>query len=218
MKVLLLTDIHGDVENLERIVSRESFDAILCAGDLSDASEFDDYKARLGEVLDVFDAEGVLTKAVPGNMDPEEACVGELIQRRMNLHKKIASFEEFEAVGFGGGLTPFGTPFEPGGEEIRDAVSTLWNRMKSDTRVGVIHQPPENTALDLVDGENVGSAEVRQLLEEKGFDLVLTGHIHEARGRDSVSGTEVVNPGPVLEGFYGVAEIGEDVSVELKQI
>lgn len=218
MKVLLLTDIHGDVENLERIVSRESFDAILCAGDLSDASEFDDYKARLGEVLDVFDAEGVLTKAVPGNMDPEEACVGELIQRRMNLHKKIASFEEFEAVGFGGGLTPFGTPFEPDGEEIRDAVSTLWNRMKSDTRVGVIHQPPENTALDLVDGENVGSAEVRQLLEEKGFDLVLTGHIHEARGRDSVSGTEVVNPGPVLEGFYGVAEIGEDVSVELKQI
>ncbi|PSH02187.1 MAG: hypothetical protein BRC26_01825, partial [Nanohaloarchaea archaeon QH_8_44_6] len=99
MKLLLITDIHGDTENLERIIERENYDAVLCAGDLSDANEFNDYKAQLDKVLDIFEKQGVMTKAVPGNMDPEEDCVRELIQRRMNIHKKIASFGDFEAVG-----------------------------------------------------------------------------------------------------------------------
>lgn len=213
-----MTDIHGDVENLERIVSQESFDAVLCAGDLSDANEFEDYEGRLGEVLDVFEEKGNLAKAVPGNMDPEEKCVRELIDRRMNIHKKIASFEEFEAVGFGGGKTPFGTPFEPEGKEIKNAVETLHGRMKADIKVAVIHQPPKDTRLDVVDGDHVGSEEVRALIEGSDFDLLVTGHIHESRGRDSINGTEAVNPGPVMDGFYAVAEIEDEVSVELKQL
>lgn len=218
MRVLLVTDIHGDVENLERIVSRESFEAVLCAGDLSDANEFDDYGARLGDVLDVFEEEKKLTKAVPGNMDPEEDCVGELIGRRMNIHKKIASFETFDAVGFGGGKTPFGTPFEPEGDEIKAALEVLHGRMSEDSKVAVIHQPPADTKLDVVDGDHVGSPEVRSLIEEKDFDLLLTGHIHESRGRQLIDGTLAVNPGPVMEGYYAVAEIDEDVSVEMKQL
>lgn len=218
MKVLLLTDIHGDVEKLEKIVSKESFDAVLCAGDLSDANEFSDYEARLEEVLDVFDEKGVLTKTVPGNMDPEESCLKHLIERRMNIHKKIGSFEVFDAVGFGGGKTPFDTPFEPEGEEIKEALSTLYERMNSDIRVAVIHQPPKDTELDLVEGDHVGSKEVRELIEEKDFDLLLTGHIHEARGTDSINGTKMVNPGPVMEGYYGVAEFDEEISIELKQV
>lgn len=218
MRVLLVTDIHGDVENLERIVSRESFDSILCAGDLSDNNEYEDYDSNLENVLNVFEKEGVLTKAVPGNMDPEKACVKHLIERRMNLHKKIAAFETFEAVGFGGGQTPFDTPFEPEGEEIKNAVETLYERMNSDNRVAVLHQPPHNTELDVIEDDHVGSPEVRDILEDKEFDLLVTGHIHESRGRDNIKGTELVNPGPVMEGYYAVAEIDEDISVELKQL
>lgn len=218
MRVLLVTDIHGDTENLEQIVSRESFDAVLCAGDLSDDNEFDDYNEQLKQVLDVFDEGSGLTKAVPGNMDPEQDCVKQLIERRMNLHKKIAAFETFEAVGFGGGQTPFGTPFEPEGSEIQNALETLYDRMNADKRVAVIHQPPHNTELDKADGDHVGSEEVRELLENKEFDLLLTGHIHESRGRDEINGTVLVNPGPVMEGYYGVAEIDEEISVELKQV
>lgn len=218
MKVLLVTDIHGDTEKLEKIIDREDADAVLCAGDLSDANEFEDYEGNLSEVLEVFEKQGLMTKAVPGNMDPEEACVKQLIQRRMNIHKKIGSFEKFEAVGFGGGQTPFGTPFEPEGEEIQTALSTLYDRMKAETKIGVIHQPPAATNLDIADGEHVGSKEVRNLIEEKDFNLVLTGHIHESRGIDRIEGTKVINPGPVLEGYYGVAEIEGEINLEMKQL
>jgi len=40
MRVLLITDIHGDVETLSKILDKEEYDAVLCAGDLSDANEF----------------------------------------------------------------------------------------------------------------------------------------------------------------------------------
>ena len=129
-----------------------------------------------------------------------------------------SSFEKFEAVGFGGGQTPFGTPFEPEGEEIRNTVSTLYDRMSSDKRFAVIHQPPKDTELDIADGNHVGSREVRSLIEEKDFQLLLTGHIHESRGRDELAGTLMVNPGPVMEGYYGVAEVNEEIEVELKQL
>lgn len=219
MKVLLLTDIHGKVEKLREILEQADYDVVLCAGDLSDANEFDDYESNLEEVLETFDQKGKMVKAVPGNMDPEEECVGKLISHRMNLHKNISSFDRFDAVGFGGGKTPFGTPFEPEGEEIRQVVEMLYDRMSSEKRVAVIHQPPAETELDLVDGDHVGSQEVRKLIEEKDFQLLLTGHIHESRGTDEINGTKLVNPGPVLDGYYGLASIEEDgISVELRQL
>ncbi len=218
MRVLLVTDIHGDVDKLQKILEKEEFDAVLCAGDLSDANEFSDYKSNLNEILEAFDVKDKLIKAVPGNMDPEEVCVRKLMDHRMNLHKKIAAFEAFEAVGFGGGMTPFGTPFEPSGDEVKTAVETLYQRMSSDTRVAVIHQPPKDTELDVVDGDHVGSAEVRELIEEKDFSFVLTGHIHESRGIDRLAGTDIVNPGPVMNGYYAIAEVEDQADIEMKQL
>ncbi len=219
MRVLLLTDIHGDTEKLERILETEEYDTVLCAGDLSDANKFEDYSSRLQEILETFDRQGKMVKAVPGNMDSEETCVRSLIDYRMNIHKKIASFEEFDVVGFGGGKTPFGTPFEPEGSEIKRVLEQLYSRMRADRRFAVIHQPPADTELDIVDGNHVGSDEVRKLIEERDFALVLTGHIHESRGRDSLNGAEVINPGPVLEGYYAVADIdGESFNIEMKNL
>lgn len=218
MRVLLLTDIHGNTENLQKIVSREDFDAILCAGDLSDAREFEDYSGKLGEVLDILESGSGLVKAIPGNMDPEEKCVQALIGRKMNIHKKIASFEEFDVVGFGGGQTPFGTPFEPSGSDIRDSIEILHGRMSEGPKVAVIHQPPKDTELDIADGEHVGSSEVRELIESKDFRLMLTGHIHESKGIDKLSETTLVNPGPVDEGYYGILTAGEEFDIELKSL
>lgn len=218
MRVLLLTDIHGDVEKLERILSRERYDVVLCAGDLSDARKFEDYGQRLEEVLEAFEKEGKMVKAVPGNMDPEEECMRSLVDHRMNIHKKIASFQEFDVVGFGGGQTPFGTPFEPEGSEVKKTLETLRDRMRNENTVAVIHQPPADTGLDIADGEHVGSSEVRETVEESGFDMVLTGHIHESAGTDTLGDTLLVNPGPVLEGRYGILEIDDSIEVELKQL
>ena len=124
----------------------------------------------------------------------------------------------FDVVGFGGGQTPFDTPFEPSGEEIKQSVELLYERMSSGSRVGVIHQPPKDTELDIVEGDQVGSSEVRKLIEEKDFDFILTGHIHQSRGKDEVSDTLIVNPGPVKEGYYGVLEVEDEFNVELKSL
>jgi len=90
--------------------------------------------------------------------------------------------------------------------------------MKSDTKIAVIHQPPKNTEVDIADGNHVGSEEVGELVEESDFDLMVTGHIHESRGRDKLSGTEIINPGPVVDGFYAVAEIGDEIEIEMRQL
>lgn len=218
MRTLLVTDIHGDTEKLAEIMEKEEYDAVLCAGDLSDDKKFDDYERNLEEVLDVFNQKDKLVKAVPGNMDPERSCVKHLRDHRINLHRKIGSFNGFEAVGYGGGITPFGTPFEPSGEEIKNTLETLEDRMTSDRKVAVIHQPPKDTEVDVADGSHVGSEEVRQLIENSDFDLVVTGHIHESRGVDDISGTDIINPGPVMNGFYAIAEIGETLELEMKQL
>ena len=218
MKVLLLTDIHGDAENLEKIIDRESFDAVLCAGDIGDANEFEDYEGNLNDVLELLESSSGLVKGVPGNMDIEETCVRSLIDRKMNIHKKIASIDNFDVVGFGGGQTPFDTPFEPSGEEIKESVELLYERMSSGPKAGVIHQPPKDTGLDVVDGEHVGSGKVRELVDENDFDFILTGHIHQSRGEDNVSDTLIVNPGPVKEGYYGLLEVDDGFSVELKSL
>lgn len=218
MRALLVTDIHGDHEKLNQIIKREKFDAIICAGDPGDANEYDDYKSNLEKVVEEFNQKDKLVKAVPGNMDIEEECVKTLRNHRINLHKKIGAFEGFEAVGFGGGITPFGTPFEPDEKDIRETVEILERRMKSDTKVAVIHQPPKDTEVDIADGNHVGSQEVRNLIENSDFDLMVTGHIHESRGTDKIGETQIVNPGPVLKGCYAVAEISEDIEVELKEM
>lgn len=218
MRVLLLTDIHGNVEKLQRIFYREEFDTALCAGDLSDASKFDNYTKRLKKVLKVFDKEGKLSKMVPGNMDKEQECIKQLIDHRMNLHKNIASFEKFDALGYGGGNTPFDTPFEPDQEKVRETLEILHGRTESDTKIGVIHHPPYNTAADIADGNHVGSKPVRKLVEEKDFNLILTGHIHESRAKDKIGSTEIINPGPVNQGYYAVAEIGDEIETKMKSL
>lgn len=218
MRALLLTDIHGEVEKLEKIVEKEDFDVILCAGDLSDAKKFENYEEVLENVLDAFERQGKIAKTIPGNMDPEDICMKQLIERRMNIHKKVASFEEFDVVGFGGGISPFETPFEPDEKDIRETLEALYPRMRADKKVAVIHQPPFGSSVDIFDEEHVGSKEVRKLVENLDFDLVLTGHIHESRSIDNIEDTAVVNPGPVLEGYYGVAEVDDEIRIDMRQI
>ena len=218
MNLLLVTDIHGDQETLERILERETYDAILCAGDLGDAGAYNDYEANLEEVIQTFDKQGTLVQAVPGNMDEEETCIKTLIDYRINLHKNVASLGDIEAVGFGGGITPFGTPFEPDEDNIVEALDTLHDRMTAEKKIAVVHQPPAATAVDVTDGKHVGSTALRSFVEDHDLALYVTGHIHEGRGLDTLAGTTIVNPGPVQDGYYALATVDDDIEVELKEL
>lgn len=218
MRVLTVSDIHGDVDTLKRILSKErDYDLILVLGDITDAS-LDDYEQRARDVLEVLDEQGKFVQAIPGNMD-NESILEMLIENRINLHKNLFSMEDYDFVGFGGGSTPFDTPFEPDDEERGQVLSTILGRTKSKYRAVVSHHPPKNTRIDRTeDGEQVGSEAVRRLIEEEDIRIVFSGHIHEAAGKDRLGETWMVNPGPVQDGKYAVVELGEDIGIELKEI
>ena len=81
----------------------------------------------------------------------------------------------------------------------------------------ISHCPPKDTKLDrTVTGIHAGSTSVRQFIESKKPALVVTGHIHEARGIDKIGETIIVNPGPAHLGRYVIIEFDEKIHIELK--
>lgn len=216
MRVLALSDIHGDIDELERILREAAdYELILVLGDITDTG-VDDYVGRARAILDLLDEQGVMVKAIPGNMD-DERVLELLMEYRFNLHKDMISMADMDFVGFGGGSTPFDTPFEPDDEERGQVLATLLERTAAPRRAIVSHQPPHNTRIDRTsDGTQAGSKALRQLIEDEEIALVLSGHIHEAAGADRYNGTVMVNPGPVQEGQYALIDIGEEIEVELR--
>jgi Icc-related predicted phosphoesterase len=66
-------------------------------------------------------------------------------------------------------------------------------------RVDVLisHSPPFNTSCDILwDGKHVGSKPLRRYIDRYQPIVVLSGHIHESPGTDTIGKTLVVNPGP----------------------
>ena len=56
-------------------------------------------------------------------------------------------------------------------------------------------------------GAHAGSPSIRAFLEAERPLLAVSGHIHEGRAVDSLGETTLVNPGPLCDGYYAVAEI-----------
>ncbi len=236
MRILALSDIHGDVATLKRILSIEdgNYDLMLVLGDITDMS-LGDYVGRAEEIVEVLDSEGTFVKAIPGNMDNEDV-LKLLIDNRINLHKDMFTMADIDFVGFGGsmnsensldranassspsGTTPFDTPFEPSDDERGQVLKTLLQRTSAPQRAIVSHHPPKNTLIDrTADGDQVGSDELRRIIENEDIRIVLSGHIHEAAGEDRLGDTVMVNPGAVQDGRYAILDVGEEINVELRE-
>ncbi len=119
--------------------------------------------------------------------------------------------EDLTFIGLGGSNpTPFNTPFELSEKKIGEYVGTLLGRSKG-RMILLSHAPPKNTTDKLPHG-NVGSESLARYLGR--FDLIVCGHIHEARGIVRVNGTQVVNPGMASKGQGAVITIGEKIDIE----
>jgi Icc-related predicted phosphoesterase len=64
----------------------------------------------------------------------------------------------------------------------------------------------------------VGSTALREFVEQTQPILVVCGHLHESRGVDMLGPTTVVNCGPAGSGCYAIAEIDDQVRVDLRRI
>ena len=206
MIIVGLTDIHGSTAHLAAVSGQlTAADLVIISGDLTHFGGAADAQ-RIIEEVQIYNP-NVL--AVPGNCDTPQ--VGDfLTKRQINLDRKCTSVDDVTFVGIGGSLPcPGHTPNEAAEDRFAAALEKLVCDLNSDRLdVFVTHQPPYGTALDLAGpARHVGSKSVRDFITKTQPMLCLCGHIHEARGADTIGKTKILNPGPLRHGCYVYAEI-----------
>ncbi len=193
-KLLHITDIHCNTEKLAETLSKEDYDLVVATGDF-----------ECLEPLETLEQTGAKILAVPGNMDPPH-----VIRRLKDLEWSIDGVtRQVNGMVFAGvgGVDP-GHSTEKlvksaGGEKI-DVILT--------------HYPPKGILDKTIFGIHIGLAKIRKLIETTSPRLVLAGHVHEARGVARLGNTLIINPGPLLHGYYATIHVGEETKPSLKKI
>jgi Icc-related predicted phosphoesterase len=188
MKLLALSDLHGEEEVLDRLralSARGGYDAVLFCGDLTNRGP----ASYAAEAVSQFPR----TYSVFGNMDTPEV-IDALRQSGTLIHGKKVKLGEWNLVGLGGSNeTPFGTPTELSEEEIE---STLNKADVDEFSIVLSHPPPYGVFDEVGNGMHAGSKSVRKMVEEKRPILLICGHIHEHEGKDILGETLVVKLPP----------------------
>ncbi len=219
MKVLMISDIHGDTENIEKLADVfASSDMVLFAGDFAKFEHLETAKPALECLLKRHES----IFSVLGNCDDPE-FVEEIEDADICVQKSLVFHEGLVIAGSGGGSKFTGTtPFEREDEElvsdfniIEDAVPQIGNEDgKCNNLVAIMHNPPKNTKCDMIPGEiHVGSEKLREFIEKRQPVLVVTGHIHESAGIDKIGDSTVVNPGSLAEGKYAVCDLNKTAGI-----
>ncbi len=216
MKILILSDIHNDVENLMKFLDelkKVKFDVLVCPGDLTDTLTPKGFtKEEIGKlIIEEFKVFKKKILAVPGNQDKE--LIDFFEKEGISLHGKGKIIGKYGFYGFGGARTPFQTSLEPKEEEIKRGLERAFEEVKKVKRkIQVTHMPPARTKIDKIfTGAHVGSEVVRKFIEEKQPLLAISAHVHEARGVDEIGKTKLINSGRFPEGYYGFVEVKEEV-------
>ena len=215
MRMIAFTDFHGDAEAYERarqLIHSGKWSCVVVAGDIVNYNS-ELAKARLAELAQ----NGVPLFFVPGNMDNPELSQWPGANSVRALHGRSATVEGIVLVGLGGSPPgPFSTPFEVPEENAARMLNQASAGFDKGRLVLVSHCPPKNTKLDLVPiGGHAGSMAVRGFVEKFKPALVVSGHVHEAKGVDSIGETTLVNTGPAKDGNYADITLEENVSVRL---
>ncbi len=215
LKLLAFTDIHGSYERVDRIISSEQgTNGIIIGGDLTTygAPEEGEQAIRL------FQNSGLPVFAVAGNLDSPDfdrkhEDLGVSINAKGRLLGEVGLFGVSASP-----FTPMHTPYEIAEDEIARRAEQGWKDVcEARWKIFVPHAPPRNTKLDRITlGAHVGSTAVRTFIEEHQPDVVVCGHIHEARGTDIIGKTKIVNCGPAGKGYFAIINFGAKITVEVR--
>ncbi len=206
MKLLCISDLHGEAGRIERL---GAVDAVVICGDITHFGG----RARAREILEGFKGAKRLL-AVPGNCDNLDVN-GALVELDADLHARGRTVGDIGFFGVGGSnATPFDTPQEYPEDELWDFLMKGYEQVENaPVKVMVSHTPPFNTELDKARMTHIGSKKVREFIERYEPDLMLCGHVHEARGQDMIGGTVIVNTG-IFNTGYALVDIGAEIRVE----
>jgi len=213
MDIIVISDIHGDVENLLLYLDKIKefkFDVVVCPGDFTDVDVPKGFTQNDVARLIIKELKTLKKPllCVPGNVDSHK-IINILEQEGVSVHGKGKVVNDIGFYGFGGAKTPFNTSIEPSEEELKVGLENSWKDVKGMKRlVQVTHNPPLNSRLDVVQsGMHVGSNVVKIFIESKNPIVAISSHIHEARGIDKLKNTFLMNSGKFSEGYFGIINI-----------
>jgi len=193
VKVLIFSDIHGDIRSLEKLVAQPA-DVYISAGDLSTFGKGLD---RCGEVLKPL---GEKVWVLPGNHESHDESRA-FCERFgfFDFHRQTRTLTsgrgtiQWAGLGYSN-ITPFDTPGEYSEEEIAKALAPF-DSLKP--LYLVVHFPPLGTRLDeFAAGKHAGSPTLREWVDRVQPVYLFCGHIHECSGhRDQIGATQAFNVG-----------------------
>lgn len=204
MKFLVISDIHGNIENIEKLENEfKNADAVLFAGDFA---EFGKEETGLPALKALCKKHETIFSVI-GNCDKPE-FLEELEKADISVQKQLVMHEGLAFAGAGGGtIFTKTTANERTEEDILSDFKIIEEQgdIEWDNLVAIMHNPPKDTDCDAIPGGiHVGSQALRDFIEKYKPLAVITGHIHESAAICKVGDTTVINPGAVLEGKYAL--------------
>jgi len=216
MRLLCITDIHSEVGRFEKILANEPpADLLIIGGDFTNFGK----PPEVDHILNLAQAHTPQVLAVAGNCDSPEIDQL-LLERGVSLHTRGVRINNIGFFGLSAMPLWRGDMYEFPEDELDRFLAASYAQVAGSPQyIMVPHCPPRHSEVDRnASGVNVGSIAIRQWMDKVKPILVICGHIHEARGQAKIGETIVVNCGPAKNENYAVAEVGNEVTVELKRV
>ena len=215
MEIVCVTDLHGRMESLARILADcGNPDVMLLGGDITNFGS----PADAAHVIEAVRQRVPTVWAVAGNcdsaaIDQELDCLG------VGLHGRGVLCENVGIHGLSA-IPPWKRGMYSLTEEQLQAALQRGHAaiQTAVVRVLLAHVPPQDTKADRTFfWVHAGSEAVRSFVDRVQPNLVFCGHIHEGRGVETLGRTTIVNCGFGGRGEYAVAHVkGIELRIELR--
>jgi uncharacterized protein len=189
MKVLAISDIHGDkglAKKIAKKAKKENIDLIVLAGDITWFGE------SVKDTIKPFADLGKEILILPGNHETNETIshLKSIYPSLINIDKE--PFKKND-VGFFGAGYAFGGPFWTEEEQLKKKLMGSHKKIK-DLRKKVLITHHHHQGSDSEFSGFPGSEAIRKSIEYFSPDFAIHGHIHEASGiYEKIGKTKIVN-------------------------
>lgn len=217
MKIVHLTDIHGNSEQLSRVSKwLDVADLVILSGDITHFGR----KKDTEKIILKIEKYTKNIVCVTGNCDYPDVQAF-LEDRKYFLGDQVKTINHFYFIGLSGSLPcPGCTPNEYSEDQYEEMINSLKSKINAQYPVMLIsHQPPHDTKNDkVIPGMHVGSKAIRKFIKEVQPLACFTGHIHEGQAVDLLGKTKIINPGPFKKGnFAWITTENNELHVDLKK-
>jgi len=188
MKILAISDIHGDtglVKRLAKKAKKENVDLVILAGDLTW------FEHSTKNLIGPFLKEKKEVMIIPGNHESESTIenLEKTYKGLKNIHKKNSKIGD---IGFfGTGTVDWGLYSDS--KQVYNELKKAHEGIKgSKKKIMITHSPPEGSKIELLGFP--GSQGIKRAIDKFKPNILICGHIHEGGGIiEKIGDTKVIN-------------------------